>query len=106
MAVLLRTNEERPGRLPINDSAAAPFFSGGSRSRTGSQLFNVRQRDLIPVYPMSDGFSHQREALPSGAPPAGAGSPAPMPVSTLVTARFLSNFTVTRLPSALVMCAS
>jgi hypothetical protein len=42
-----------------------------------------------------------------GAPwPAGAGSPAPMPLSTFVTVRFLSNLTVTREPSAFFMCAS
>src|SRR5205807_8294562 len=46
-------------------------------------------------------------AAAPGAPwPAGAGSPAPMPLSTFVTVRFLSNLTVTREPSAFFMCAS
>src|SRR6266699_2773486 len=35
-----------------------------------------------------------------------AGSPAPMPLSTFVTVRFLANLTVTREPSAFLMCAS
>ncbi len=45
-------------------------------------------------------------AAPGGAWRAGPGSPAPMPLSTFVTFRFLSNLTVTKEPSALVMCAS
>src|SRR5215831_17721845 len=38
--------------------------------------------------------------------PEGAGSPVPIPLSTFVTFRFLPNLTVTREPSALVMCTS
>jgi hypothetical protein len=46
-------------------------------------------------------------AAAPGAPwPAGAGSPAPMPLSTFVTVRFLSNLTVTREPSAFFVCTS
>src|SRR3954453_6584312 len=44
--------------------------------------------------------------LDGAAPPGGAGSPLPMPSSTAVTLRFLSNFTVTSEPSDFCMCTS
>jgi len=96
------TTCRRPGRPgPVGTGRAEAGRAGGAR-HGGRAPARVRPGARPP-----EAGPRLTHAAAPGAPwPAGAESPAPMPLSTFVTFRFLPNLTVTREPSAFFMCTS